>query len=455
MLTTLEQQIEKIGTMLSENPEDIGVLIAYAEFHYRRGRYLESLQAYQKVVAIRQDISDVHLGLAKIYMRQNMIADAYSELLQVFEIMPHNIEAHIIFRRLKDIEEPFSEIEEAFLRFSDCEPDLLDLGLYKQQKELEVEKMEQEIGELEKIMEEHDEEPIFEYNYEMAVMRKKSIEGLFSYIENLQSHLTVKASLLAEKAVLEAEIAAREAEKEALEAEKAARELTEIQEVPGEMDELDIGPDLMTPGEEGDILLDIEGTDEKKLDIDTPEDSIDMPGLPDDIIDLQAVEEDRASITSEDIPGLEEESSAVEEPVDEKAAVSAERLTFYGEIKESVTIVIAGLIKTKGVTVVMTVARDGHVIDSIINEAIGYDEIGDIVRAGVDSIARWRSNEQGKAFLYWVLEFEQGLLVIRAVNNEHYLLAVAKAGANFGAMRFGMEKGKEALDEILSMAPPM
>jgi len=453
MLTTLDQQIEKIGTMLTENPEDIGVLIAYAEFHYRRGRYLEALQAYQRVVTLRQDISDVHLGLAKIYMRQNMIADAYNELLQVFTIVPHDIEAHVMYRRLMDIKEPQPEIEEAFQRFSECEPDLLDIGFYRQQKELEVEKMEQEILELEKIMEEHDEEPICEYNYEMAVMRKKNIESLFSYIQKLEAHLMEKASQRAD--ALEAETAAIRAE------DREAPGQPEVPEFPGEPGEPEISPLLITPGDEGkddmepgvDLLGDIEDIDEKSKELTLDEEMIELPGLPDDIPGPFVEEEETTPGALDVVSGIEEEPEAAEGGTAE--AVSEERIRFYGEIRESVTSVMAGLIKTKGVTVVMTVARDGYIIDSIVNEAISYDEIGGIVGAGVDSIARWRSNEQGKAFLYWVLEFEQGLLVMRAVNNEHYLLAIAKAGANFGAMRFSMEKGKEALDEILSMSPPL
>jgi predicted regulator of Ras-like GTPase activity (Roadblock/LC7/MglB family) len=477
LLTTLDVQIDKIGMMLSENPDDIGILIAYAEFHFRRGRYLEALQAYQKVVSIRQDISDVHLGLAKIYMRQNMIADAYSELLQVFEIMPHNIEGHIIFKKLKDLKEAPLDLQEAFARYGECEPDLDDLRLFKHQKELEMEKMEQEIAELGQIMADNEEEPIYEYNYEMAMIRKKGIGELFSYINNLETHLGEKAALEAEQAAHEAEKAALEAEKAALEAEMAAHEkemaeieaerLAALQKEQGELqkarelEELSISPELMKPDEgeraekenatSGDVLEELPGKEggsafEGRI--------ADILIMPED--DLPFEQDASESSSPESVePAAAEDVDGAGEKASEKKGISEERLKFYTENKESVTTVMAGLIKTKGVTVVMTCARDGYVIDSIINETIDYEEIGTIVRAGVETIANWRPDVPGKAFLYWVLEFEQGLLVIRAVNSDHFLLAIAKAGANFGAMRFSMEKGKEALDELLSAVPSL
>jgi len=161
------------------------------------------------------------------------------------------------------------------------------------------------------------------------------------------------------------------------------------------------------------------------------------------------------SPSAEEIAVIEEEEVIEEPPPPEpvKEGPSEERIQFYQQVKDSITTILAALIKTKGVTVVMAVAGDGYVVDSIVNEAIDYAQIGKKISSGIEVIRHWRDGEKGRSFLYWVLEFEQGLVVVRAINSEYFLVAIAKAGANFGAMRYSMDKGKETLDEILSSAP--
>jgi predicted regulator of Ras-like GTPase activity (Roadblock/LC7/MglB family) len=462
VLTTLDMQIEKLTGMLSENPEDLSVLTAYAEFHLRRGRLLEALQAYQKVASIKDDVQDAHLGLARIYLRQNMLPDAYNELVLVFSHAPKNVEGRIIYDLVSKVMDPPPEVREAIPNIDEQSPELSDLKIFKRQKELEHSILEQEIGQLEKIMEENEGEPIFEYNYEMAIMRKKSIEEFFEYIDILQRSLEKKAA----EAPAEIEISeVQPADGLGKEEEALLEGITSEEEM--------ISPDILRPET---LFAETEATEgspdiAEKLEIEGENAlfEIDTTGIP-DISELdeeisleeatkEAEDESEKELKEEEPAGeqikVEELPVPPEEPAPEKGkpSLSAERKTFYEAIRESVTTVLAGLIKTKGVTAVMTVARDGFVVDSIINETIDQEEVGKLVCTGMEIIEEWRQIETGEAFLYWVLEFEQGLMVVRSVHAGHYLLALGKAGANFGAMRYSMEKGKEPLDDILSSAP--
>ena len=446
--------------------------MAIAEFHLRRGRHLEALQAYQKVVSLKEDLPrdvDViaHLGLARIFMLQNMIIEAYKELLLVFELSPRDVEGRVLYTWLSHIKEPPSDTQEAFGSYEkDEQPALEDLKVFRHQKELEKSILEQEISQFEQIMNAHDGEPIYEYHYEMAIMRKKQIEEMLNYIDILESYIEQKteeqrvqatlvspeemAGPLMEEAPLPPpeeveEIKEKpeqpEMEVEPIEPQELESPEQEILEPPAAGDESLFEIKEVTEGEEVSFITDQEALAEESIQIEIVDEKTHLQELE----DLLGTED--ASITEEK-PELPEEA-----PVEEKPAVSPERINYYESIKESITTVLATLIKTKGVTVVLTIAVDGVILDSILNEAIAFEEISECVKTGIEVIRTYRQDEAGKAFLYWVLEFEQGLLVMRSIDGYHFLMALAKAGANFGAMRYSMEKGKETLVEILGSAP--
>ncbi len=470
--TTLDIQIEKLTEIVQESPEDVTVLLAYAELNLRRGRYLEALQAYHKIMNIKPDVRDVHLGLSRIYLRQNMIAEAFNEIVKVFQISPADIEGRIMYDRLLDIGEPSAETQDAIRSLGVSDPEFSELRLFRHQKELERERLEGEIAQFEKIMEEHDEEPIYEYNFEMALTRRKNIDELFKYIDALESYLEQKAL------EVKPDIISPVAEEEPAEKEEAAGEAeVSDEETPGSSFESAKPDEAQEEGFSHEEQLVEENStvifpDEAQI-IEEEEQNESTSGeQEEEVPPVKAAEEEEGvtqeessvteSVDEENLPPAEEETGPpeVEEETAEpslsesiKEGPSQERLQFYQEVKDSITTVLAGLIKTKGVTVVMTVARDGYVVDSIVNETIDYGQIGKKVNSGIEVIRNWRDETKGKSFLYWVLEFEQGLVVVRAINREYFLLAIAKAGANFGAMRYSMEKGKDTLEEVLSSAP--
>ena len=58
-----------------------------------------------------------------------------------------------------------------------------------------------------------------------------------------------------------------------------------------------------------------------------------------------------------------------------------------------------------------------------------------------------------KSPTYWVLECNGGIFVMQTLDDLHVLIAVGQAGANFGALRFTMDKTKAKFETILSNVP--
>ncbi|MDQ7822101.1 MAG: hypothetical protein RDV48_04835 [Candidatus Eremiobacteraeota bacterium] len=419
----LELQIEKISSLLSDNPDDVATLMAYGEYHLRRGRRLEALQAYQKVTCIKEDIHEAHLALARIYMLQNMPLESYREILTALERAPSNLEARILYDRLSDILPPPHEVQEKYELYHEQEPDLEEMRLYRRQRELEIEMLDDEIKHLEQAVKDDETDPICEYHFEMALKRKHNIEEIFQYIEKWESHLTQK-----HEREMEAEREREEHEREEHEREEHEREEHEREEHEREEREREEREREEREREERE-------REERERE------------------EREREEREREEREREERERLEHEKELEEALRAQAGGVSEARRKYYEEIKDSVNSVLQSLIKTKGVSAVITLSREGFVIDSINNEAIEVDEIAQIVKSGIDAVGEFRQDEKGKAFIYWVLEFEQGLMVVRTAGPSHILITIAKAGANFGAMRYSMEKGKETLEELFAHVP--
>lgn len=386
----MDRQIEKFASLLLRNSEDISVLLAYAEANLRRGRRLEALQAYQKVMNLKPDVLEVHLGMAKIYAYQKMYSEAYHELLRVFELSPGNIEGHLLYNRLLDESRLPDDLQESFLPYAEFEAEIDDVRLSKHQLLLEREMLDQEIQDLEKLLSENQDEPIIEYNYEMAKIRKReqesALEELIQWEEILLEHERKMA------------------------AEKEAVPLLEV--VP-----------------------------------------IEVPP----IVEVPPVAEEPVVLKEAVLPQPAPVAEEVLEPVGEELAeerISPAREEFYARIRESVESVLSGLIKTKGVSAVLVLARDKYAVCSILRESIDETSVSSLICRGLEVINPFWERKEGP-LAYWVLEFEKGILVVQSISPDYVLVAIGQAGANFGVMRYSIDKSKDHLNQILSAGPSL
>lgn len=76
------------------------------------------------------------------------------------------------------------------------------------------------------------------------------------------------------------------------------------------------------------------------------------------------------------------------------------------------------------------------------------DLVSNLVVDGLSFLESYASEPR-----YWVLECDGGIVVLQMIDPRHVLVAVGQAGANFGALRYTMDKICPKFAELLSAAP--
>lgn len=128
--------------------------------------------------------------------------------------------------------------------------------------------------------------------------------------------------------------------------------------------------------------------------------------------------------------------------------VSAARKAFYEMHHESLSGLTTTLARTRGVTSIFLVAREGQTIDSVAKDDISEKRVGDLVRESFEFLEAFANDPA-----YWVLECAGGIFVMQKLDERHVLIAIGQAGANFGALRYTMDKTRTKFEQILAQAP--
>ena len=130
------------------------------------------------------------------------------------------------------------------------------------------------------------------------------------------------------------------------------------------------------------------------------------------------------------------------------AVTAAERQAFYESKAEELGKLTGTLARTRGVTSIFLVNRDGTTIDSVVKDNITEGRVGELVRESFDFLLAYADSPS-----YWVLECNGGIFVMQTLDEDHVLIAVGQAGANFGALRYTMDKTKAKFGDILGEVP--
>ncbi|CAN0068589.1 unnamed protein product, partial [Phaeothamnion confervicola] len=105
---------------------------------------------------------------------------------------------------------------------------------------------------------------------------------------------------------------------------------------------------------------------------------------------------------------------------------------------------IAILAKTRGVTSIHVVARDGYLVDQSSRDAMPAERVSEFIVEGLAILEGFAAEPK-----YWVLECSGGIVVFQIIDARHVLLAVGQAGANFGALRYTMDKMRPQFGQFL------
>lgn len=137
-------------------------------------------------------------------------------------------------------------------------------------------------------------------------------------------------------------------------------------------------------------------------------------------------------------------SAEVEAP----AGLSPARKAFYETHAESLSSLTTTLARTRGVTSIFLVAREGVTIDAVAKDNITEKRVGELVKESFEFLEAFAN-----APAYWVLECAGGIFVMQRLDDRHVLIAIGQAGANFGALRYTMDKTRTKFEQLLAQAP--
>lgn len=510
--TSLDQQIIKLKKILDENPGDLSVLMAYAEANLRKGNRLEAMRAYQKVVKIKPEVPEVRIALAKIYISLKHYQDAYNEVVRIFEINEKEIEGHILLKQLLRLIEIPADLHEALEVHIDFKAPPHRIKILQTLYDLEKRKYSRLINDYKRQLEEDEGDPIVMYQrkkaqerLEMADQALKDLEAMMGEpeeeevpveIEKIEyvEEVTIAEAILpaveevpsaeevkvveespAEETEIKTEEVSEETAEEATEPPKARdtgeldEQIAEAIELVAEEEQVEeieviepvaeripepelVEPELVEPEEKT-----MEEFRAEELDIDEPIGEISAIPL-EELAGIEAIPIEE--MVEEAVPELAETPEAEEviveeEEVKEKPTLSQERLAFYDEVMDEADRVLKALNRTRGVVSSLILDNTGHILHVLSSENFNPDDLGSQVLQGVSPLIKWGTDtgEDGRELLYWVLEFKKGLMVLQPLTPEVYLIVLGKRGANFGAVRYSIEKNTGKLLSVLSNLP--
>lgn len=160
-----------------------------------------------------------------------------------------------------------------------------------------------------------------------------------------------------------------------------------------------------------------------------------------------AVDEVLETSLPESVP-IEAETTPVSAEVEVPSDLSPARKSFYQTHAEALSGLTTTLARTRGVTSIFLVAREGVTIDAVAKDEISEERVGELVRESFEFLEAFAKDPA-----YWVLECAGGIFVMQKLDDRHVLIAIGQAGANFGALRFTMDKTRTKFEQLLAQVP--
>lgn len=137
------------------------------------------------------------------------------------------------------------------------------------------------------------------------------------------------------------------------------------------------------------------------------------------------------------------------EPVVEAVAEERDFPSLYAPLLASLDGLIQTLAKTRSVSSVFLLNREGYAVAEQVKDAIGKERLSEFIIETVAFLEAFANAPQ-----YWVLECAGGIVVIQSVDSYHYLVTIGQTGANFGALRYTMDRVRPNFEQVLQPACP-
>lgn len=111
--------------------------------------------------------------------------------------------------------------------------------------------------------------------------------------------------------------------------------------------------------------------------------------------------------------------------------------------------VLEGLLLFEGVRSALLASREGLVIQMRGETDVDGETLAAIVPALISGSVEAAEGIGGGGFRQCVVEFDQGLLVLSAVDQENFLAVAVRGGANVGRLLYNLERERGRLKELV------
>lgn len=145
-----------------------------------------------------------------------------------------------------------------------------------------------------------------------------------------------------------------------------------------------------------------------------------------------------------ELPQPEPETPVVEEPPVSDSNQRLDYPSMYQGMLSSLEGLVQTLSKTRSVSSVVLINRDGYVITEVIKDSVTPQRLSEFMVEATGFLEAFSDTPQ-----YWVLECAGGIVVIQSVDAFHFVIAIGQSGANFGALRFTMDRVRPNFEQVL------
>jgi len=108
------------------------------------------------------------------------------------------------------------------------------------------------------------------------------------------------------------------------------------------------------------------------------------------------------------------------------------------------------MLTVEGITTAVVVGRDGFVIEGVTNGAqMDIEAVGAVISTGIGSAEVMGRNLEVGAMSQGMVEYKNGIIVMRFLGKDAILAVVASVNANLGNVRYQVKKRTPDLEAEL------
>ncbi|NDD27887.1 MAG: hypothetical protein EB084_06450 [Proteobacteria bacterium] len=396
LLTPLEKRLQAAEQQLETTPDDVLTLADYGEAALLRGRLHEAMKCFQRLSALEPENLSHCLGLGRAYLESGLHAEAHGIAQRVMREEQPPLAGHLLLRTLARTSH---QTDQALAAWVAAHASWLP---ERDAVEAERSRLAEVIGQLEREVEhlmarskEDANEPVLAFSMCLARERQDRVRESLGIVEAWAQQYD---ALDTERQ--------RQEDEERLRLEEAAR-LQRAEEEQREREEQERAR-------------------------------------------LQAEEEERQLREEQERARLQaEEEERQRREAEEAQRGTREREQAYTALKGQLDPLIASLLKTKGVTAALLVARDGFLVHEGHTAEVDIPTLMNFVVGAQAALSTYEK----ASWKTWVLELAKGILVLHRITPDYFLVIHGVTGANFGLLTLFIDKNRGQLESAFASAP--